>query len=161
MKKWRKIPWDERAGAAANARRHLPAMVLEYYERGRKLLAGRPEPADLHPLRLATKRLRYTLELFRPCYGQGLGSRIAALQQLQQLLGEVNDTVAASRALAENWKGRSSQRAHLEKLLRNRGTARTRGFHKHWIQTFDAPGQERWWSGYLARNSRPPGRKRA
>jgi hypothetical protein len=29
-------------------------------------------------------------------------------------------------------------------------------FRKQWVESFDAPGQEEWWTGYLARNARPP-----
>ena len=29
-------------------------------------------------------------------------------------------------------------------------------FRKQWVESFDAPGKEKWWTGYLARNARPP-----
>jgi CHAD domain-containing protein len=159
MSKSRHITWDEHAEAAKNAREHLPKLVSDYFTRGRHLLASDPDPPRLHALRLATKRLRYSLELFRPCYGAGLATRIAGLRKLQQVLGEINDTAAAQRALAEILKGASPQRARIKNFLRERGEAKAREFRKQWSEVFDAPGQEGWWTSYLTRHSRKPSRK--
>ena len=81
------IKWDERAGVAINARRQLPALVTAYYKRVRELLEDDPSAPKLHRVRLATKRLRYTLELFRACYGAGFETRMAELREVQLLLG--------------------------------------------------------------------------
>lgn len=119
----------------------------------------KPKSAEWHALRLATKRLRYTLELFRPCYGPGFRTRLAALRRLQQSLGEVNDCARAAEILAAAFGGKSPQRARVEHFLRHRGAAKTEEFRREWTQVFDAPGQERWWTGYLAQRARPPERK--
>ncbi len=156
MSKPLRITWDGYAPPAGNARKHLPELVADYFTRGRELLAGNPKPEQLHALRLATKRLRYTLELFRPCYGPGLGARLAALRELQQLLGEVNDTAAAARTLDAVLNGNSPQRIRIESFLRRQGEAKASEFRKHWSAVFDAPGQQRWWTDYLSRRSRKP-----
>jgi CHAD domain-containing protein len=148
------ITWDEPLAAADNARKYLPPLVADYFDRGRELLSHHTKPAEMHTLRLATKRLRYTLELFRPCYGPGLGIRIKALREMQQLLGEINDTVAAERTLDAVLTGKSPQRTRLESFLRRQGELKTARFRTQWREVFDAPGQERWWIGYLARRSR-------
>jgi len=148
------ITWNEQAPAADNARKYLPLLVTDYFACGRELLARHPQPAELHALRLATKRLRYTLELFRPCYGPGIRTRIAALRELQQLLGEINDTVAAERTLGAVLNGKSAQRTRVENFLRRQGELKAAAFRKQWNEVFDAPGQERWWTGYLARRSK-------
>src|SRR5579862_547252 len=101
MTKLLKIKWEEDLDVAQNARKYLPALVSNYFAVGREVLQGSPKPEELHPLRLATKRLRYTLELFKPCYGPGFKARLRALQTLQQLLGDINDTVAGTRVLTE------------------------------------------------------------
>jgi CHAD domain-containing protein len=44
-----------------------------------------------HAMRIAAKRLRYTLEIARPAYPGQLGEFIEALKQVQTLLGEVHD----------------------------------------------------------------------
>jgi CHAD domain-containing protein len=154
-----RIKWDERTGAAVNARRRLPRLVADYFARVRGLLAAEPSAAKLHRLRLATKRLRYTLELFRPCYGPALESRLAALGRIQQVLGEVNDSTAAARLLAKSMSGDSPQSVRIQRFLEERVEQKAREFQKDWTEVFDAPGQEQWWIKYLARNARTPGRR--
>ena len=97
--------WDARTAAAANARRELPRLVAAYFARVRELLADNPPPAKLHAIRLETKRMRYTLELFRPCYGPGMDTRLAALRHIQQLLGEVNDCSTTERYIGSPGPG--------------------------------------------------------
>jgi CHAD domain-containing protein len=150
-----RIRWDERSGLPVNCRKQLPPLVSAYFTRIREALAKDPAPAKMHRLRLETKRLRYTLELFRPCYGPGLETRLAALRGLQQALGDLNDSVAAQRLLSKAMK-RSAQRTHVHKFLEQRSAEQSAAFRKHWTEVFDAPGQETWWTGYLARNARKP-----
>lgn len=148
-----KIAWNARAGAAVNARRRLPLLVSAYFAQVRTILDGDPPPAQLHLVRLASKRLRYTLELFRPCYGPGLNLRLAALQRLQQLLGEVNDCAATERLLAEAIPP-STRRDRFQHFLHRRAAAKAVAFRREWRHGFDAPGRERWWLTYLATQAR-------
>ena len=146
MRKPYRATWDEQLDAAANARRELPRLAADYFARARKLLSEDPSPARLHALRLDTKRLRYTLELFRPCYGPGLEARVQSLRRVQQLLGEVNDIVTAVALLPKGARGR--------RFLQNRAQAKAQEFRKHWSVTMDAPGQADRWMAYLARMAR-------
>ncbi len=53
-----------------------------------------PEPdngAELHAMRIACKRLRYTLELFAPIYEGELKSYIKEVKSAQSLLGDLHD----------------------------------------------------------------------
>ena len=51
-------------------------------------------PPHLHELRLSIKRLRYTLEVFKPCMNEGDMTRIMpVLEEAQKLAGEVNDVL--------------------------------------------------------------------
>jgi CHAD domain-containing protein len=163
------IEWAAGAEAAENARTRLPKLVAAYFAEGRKLLGNSPAPADLHALRLATKKVRYTLEFFRSCYGKGLDERINALKSLQQMLGEINDTVAAERTIEAALGARTPEVEQMARFLRGRGEAKASEFKRHWKEVFDAPGRERWWTGYLARQARaadreptrrPPARQR-
>jgi len=158
MGKSHQVEWEEKAAAAANARRELPPLVTRYFALVRELLAKDPSPPELHRLRLATKRLRYTLELFQPCYGPGLETRMAGLRELQRLLGEVNDSVATGRMLAKALR-ESAQQARVEKFLEERAAEKAREFRKHWDEVFDAEGREQWWIEYLERQARTPGRR--
>ena len=159
MAKRNLIHWDEKAGAAQNARHQFPALVAAYFAQVREALGHRPEASELHALRLLTKRLRYTLELFRPCYGPGLRARLAALRRIQQCLGEINDCVTVASIVAESSRKESPQRKRIDQFLEQRTQALIEHFRREWIDVFDAPGKERWWTSYLARHARFPARK--
>ena len=159
MSKLRHIDWNERLDPGANARRQLPRLVADYFVAVRGWLQGNPSPPVLHQARLASKRVRYTLELFRPCYGPGLEARLKALRRLQQVLGEVNDAAATRRLLGKALTAPSPHHQLLAKFLDARAEAKAQEFRKEWTEVFDAPGQLQWWTGYLAHYGRTPGRK--
>lgn len=146
MARAQSMKWNQRAGVAANARRALPPLATAYFSRVRAFLAKDPTPRQLHALRLISKRLRYTLELFRPCYPPGLEDRLEALKKLQDWLGEVNDAVASGKLLRQSLK----REPKLRTFLQERAADKAAAFARHWKETFDAPGQEAWWTGFLA-----------
>jgi CHAD domain-containing protein len=47
--------------------------------------------AELHQMRIASKRLRYTLEAFAPCFGRRMQERISEVKLLQEFLGDIHD----------------------------------------------------------------------
>jgi CHAD domain-containing protein len=149
------IQWDERRAAAANARRILPGLAADYFREVRGFLEKDREPRELHRMRLAAKRLRYTLELFRPCYGKGLEQRLAVLKELQDALGDVNDAVVTSGMLGHK-AGRKAG-PYLTARLEEKAAE----FRRHWAESFDAPEREVWWTGYLRKSARSPGKKAA
>lgn len=73
-----------------NARRILAVRIAEFYSWAP---AARREDAGvaLHELRIAAKRLRYTLELFRDVFGDAGSSQLARVKALQEELGELHD----------------------------------------------------------------------
>jgi CHAD domain-containing protein len=146
MSKRKRATWEAGTSAAANARRELPKLAAGYFAEVRERLAENPSQVELHRVRLATKRLRYTLELFKPCYGPGLETRLAALRAIQQMLGEVNDCVAAVKVLPRGTKARE--------FVERRGTEKAAEFRTHWAEVFDTAGQERLWVGFLGRRVR-------
>src|SRR5262249_5894171 len=75
----------ETAGAA------LPRMAVKYFKAGREAANGNPSPKELHRFRIATKRFRYSLELFRPIYGPSLERQLDALRKIQNVLGKLSD----------------------------------------------------------------------
>jgi CHAD domain-containing protein len=157
MAKPRKIRWNERAGPAVNAKRRLPTRVSEYFKCVRELMAGDPAAEELHRVRLETKRLRYSLELFRACYGPGLETRIAELRRVQQVLGDLNDCATAVRHLAGRVQPRYESKT--SQFLEERIQEKAQEFRKYWVEAFDAPGRELWWTGYLSRGARAPVRR--
>ena len=48
---------------------------------------------ELHQMRIAAKRLRYTMEIFADLYGDGLNVYIKAVKKIQKYLGEMHDCV--------------------------------------------------------------------
>ena len=149
-----KIKWDERTTAAVNARRVLPDLAAGYFKEVREFLADEHDPKEFHRMRLASKRFRYTLELFRPCYGPGLEDRLDALKKLQDALGDLNDAVASGDLLG----GRTG--AKVEKFLMARAEEKAQEFRVHWTESFDAPKQEDVWLKFL-RKPHAPARKTA
>jgi putative phosphoesterase len=52
-----------------------------------------------HELRIAAKRLRYTMEIFSPLYKDGLQVQIASVKKFQDVLGEMHDFYVWSQDL--------------------------------------------------------------
>lgn len=151
-----KIKWAEATGPAENARKQLPRLASEYFASVRKLLAKDLKPAELHRMRLLSKRFRYTLELFRPCYAAGLDERISELKDIQTLLGDCNDAVVSMPIVDKALQGRPAERARIRKHLEDVAEQKAAEFRRAWAGRFDAAGREDWWTGYLSRNARPP-----
>lgn len=75
-----------RAQARAHLLRRLDAL-LEL----QSCLGDEREVEKHHALRIAAKRLRYTMELFRPLYGGDFTEALQTIKSLQEALGEVHD----------------------------------------------------------------------
>jgi CHAD domain-containing protein len=90
--------------------RHVVSTLI--YTRYEQVCAYEPILADasvetLHDLRIASKRLRYTLENFREILGDDGEIVIRQVKELQNHLGDVNDAEIASNFLQDfldNWK---------------------------------------------------------
>ena len=152
--------WNQRASAAANARRHLPRMMSKYFVEVRDALTQKQSPARLHPIRLASKKVRYTLELFRSCYRTAeFDARMEALKDVQTSLGEVNDAVAAWRLLRKMMP-HSPHREALREFLKSRAAKKAEEFRKHWAEQFDAPGAANLVDGVFGRTGWNTSQKR-
>jgi CHAD domain-containing protein len=147
MAKPKPIVWNAAAHAAENAARELPQAARAYFRQGRATCRGESSARTLHRFRLETKRFRYTLELFRPCYGPGLDRRLALLRDVQTHLGEINDCAATTEMLGKT-------RPRFRTFLKHRMSAKIAELHRFWEQTVDAAGQELWWTDYLSRFAR-------
>jgi CHAD domain-containing protein len=144
------LQWDESRPAAECARQVLPKLARDFFAQGREIVRSSPSVEDLHQLRLIVKRFRYTLELFRPCYGSGLEQRLEALKRMQDHLGAMNDCGTATALLQSDLPEANGREAFLQ-FLTTRGEEERQSFLRHWQETFDAPGQEPWWVDYLGR----------
>ena len=141
--------WDASKSAAENVAAVLPTLTEKLFERGRKAVESVDSMDALHGFRLRVKRYRYTLELFRPCYGPGMEKRLKQLKQLQDRLGFMNDC-ASARSLAEQhdpatWPGE----AEFLEFLSARADLLVRDFRTYWRESFDAPGELQSWTRYF------------
>ena len=146
-----KIRWDVSRTVAENASEKLPELARVFFEAGRSLAAKEASFESLHHFRLLTKRFRYTLELFRPCYGPGLEHRIDSLQTVQQDLGEINDCATTQDLVRKRRDLRPAQRDWLAGNLKMLAAARIAKFREHWREEFGPSTRERWWTNYLSR----------
>ena len=86
-----------------------------------------------HLMRIAAKRLRYTMEVFETLYGDVLQDRIAIVKDLQDRLGELHDCdvwIAMLEARGVNDPG-------LDLLLHDRMGARI-GAYEEFVRTWDS-----------------------
>jgi CHAD domain-containing protein len=135
------LEWDWTAGVAENVQRTLPRLADEFFHDGEATVAARGNYELLHPFRLRGKRFRYTLEVFAPCYGDALDSKLRALRGLQDRMGAISDCLVV---LTLPGMDRAAIAA-VRKLLAVRDAA----FRKYWGKTFTRRSQESW-KGLLA-----------
>lgn len=151
-----KRSWDEAVSAEENARKQLPRLAEAYFASGRTLAAGEPAAPELHAFRMKTKRFRYTLEIFRPVYGEGLDDYLAALRKVQTFLGDINDCAATRTRLDGLMAPSSPQRRRVDRFLDERQAALTSDFLKFWRGEFDSGGEEARWRAFLERTEVQP-----
>lgn len=142
--------WDLEAGWATNAARALPQWAAQFFAAGRQACSGDLSPGTLHRLRLAGKRFRYSLELFRDCYGPELEARLASLKAIQNCLGQISDCDATERLVRAEPSASGSDSLRFMVFLADERRARVAAFLAFWRDTFDAPGEETAWAAYLA-----------
>lgn len=87
---WPVADIDPNDSLATNARRILAVKVAEFYSYA-PAIAVEEAKEPLHDLRIAAKRLRYTLELFRVVFGKTGERQIERVKALQEELGELHD----------------------------------------------------------------------
>jgi hypothetical protein len=81
---------DPQAPVLENARRVLAVRIAEFYSF--EPIISYPEHSEaLHDMRISAKRLRYTLELFRPQFGKTGERQIERVKAIQEELGALHD----------------------------------------------------------------------
>jgi len=140
------MKWKSSRTVAENARLLLPKLADKYFKAGRKA-AGEEAPSakDLHRFRIATKRFRYSLELFRPVYGDTLETHIRSLRELQNVLGALSDYHSLERL----FQGDRELRAKLDRAT----SRKLREFRAAW-RAFDSDDRRERWNQYLTRKTR-------
>jgi CHAD domain-containing protein len=139
------MKWKSSSSAAENAWAVLPKMADDYFDAGRKAADGKRSSKELHRFRVATKRFRYALELFRPVYGPSLDRHLQALRGLQDSLGKVSDCQTIQLMLARD----EALQARLQRTMKRK----LKEFRRDW-RAFDSGGEHKRWKTYLSRGRR-------
>ncbi len=122
---------DPGASPGTNARRVLAVRVEELFGYA-PIIPDADATEELHDARIATKRLRYTLELFRSIFRDEGEHAIEELKDLQEELGQLHDHDVRIALIGEELSAlddltedeASPLRPGLEGLLRRERTAR-------------------------------------
>ncbi|MBY0576301.1 MAG: CHAD domain-containing protein [Gallionellaceae bacterium] len=96
--------WQQQDKAAPLARdfasRHLRKLAKRFARSGQGLDSA--DAAQLHALRIIVKKLKYSVEFFAMLYRkQKAQAHLAALSEIQEVLGQINDVAVAHRLLDE------------------------------------------------------------
>jgi hypothetical protein len=83
-------PLDPKASLALNAREILKVRIAEFYHYT-PIVHDEKAGVLMHELRIAAKRLRYTLEMFREVFGDSGERQIERVKAIQEALGDLHD----------------------------------------------------------------------
>ncbi len=92
---------DPQASVAENAPLIIAARVQDLVQ-WEPFLKDPSRVTELHEMRIAAKRLRYTLEIFAPPLGGVIPAVIERLKVLQDLLGDIHDLDVAAPLLIKS-----------------------------------------------------------
>ncbi len=109
-----RVPLTRPRRLTKTASRMLDRQIKRVKKRGRT--ARSRDEGDLHRLRIALKKLRYTAEFFAPLYGSGKVKRyLRKVKDLQNHLGQLNDSANVRSVIASllPLKGRKEDEAGL------------------------------------------------
>jgi len=137
------------ASAADNGRLIVTTRLLEtlHYE----CLAR--EPSDvrgLHDMRIAVKRLRYSMEFFGRCFGDRYRRCLDGLKALQELLGDIHDADVLIAYLEERLEEAGKRHVVGVRALRDRTSARRADLHGALLAELDRLRGENAWQELVA-----------
>jgi CHAD domain-containing protein len=140
---------DESARASASDA--VPELVRRPWHKLEKRvskLGDDPSDEELHAVRIRTKRVRYAAEAAEPVGGKPARAFAKAAEQLQDVLGELNDAVVAEHWLAE-WAqpARSPEALRGAEALAERERAEAQRHRAGWREAWEklaAPELRSW-----------------
>jgi CHAD domain-containing protein len=121
-------------------------MAQEYFKRGNEAAKTKALPRELHQFRIASKKFRYTLELFTSVYGPPLNSSLEKIGNVQRLLGDINDCDTV-RGMLSQYKAAD----RLTSWLKKRQRRKMEQFQLYWTETFATDAELREWRALLSR----------
>ena len=133
------------------ARRKLPGLAVAFFREGRRAASQDASTEQLHELRLAAKKLRYTLELFAEFYGPAADDWVVQLRTAQSLLGGINDCVVTRRLVEE-----AGGSATMVAALKRRQRRKTSEFRKAWDKDIGSAEAVKTWVHAMRHPPRKP-----
>ncbi len=133
------------------------ATVWQEFEAKQALSLDNPQPAVVHGARIATKRLRYLIEVVDAFAVPGSRENLTWLRSLQRLLGEWHDLEVLEQAMIAMVARPDFLREHLdlamgvEKLILRNRAAKVKMQEKYFRKVLDSPESPRLkeWVTYL------------
>ena len=122
---------DSQVAVGETARRILPQIAADFVERGNAASQAKVSPEKLHAFRIASKKFRYTLELFAPLYGPSVNTWLESLKGIQTVLGDINDCVTVSQMIAD-YKGSGP----VTNWIKKRQRRKIEQFSRLWLEEF-------------------------
>ena len=139
------MKWEISRSVAENASGILPKLVDKYVGRSRHAVRANASAKKLHRFRVATKKFRYTIELFMPVYGDRLDRELDAVRDLQRVLGKLHDYYVISKMLEDDRALQDKLQKLLEKKLKE--------FNSQW-RAFGSKAHIKRWKAFLAAGRR-------
>ena len=121
-------------------------MVEEFFSHGRDAVVS-SDPTHLHAFRIATKHLRYTIEITNPKHAK---QKLEKLKMIQELLGNMNDAVVAETYLRQ-LPSLSSKASKLPVKLKSKAAKHIAEFRTYWKTEFDLEGGMEEWVKWAAK----------
>ena len=145
---WQVKGLNPKATVRANGRRVVSTRLREArsYE---PLTRDAEDVPGLHNMRIAVKRLRYSTELFRGCFGKAFKTHVKQMQHLQELLGDIHDCDVLVEYLDGMLEKATPEQAVGVRALRDRKTAHRAAQHAELVAELDRLRDERFWSTIL------------
>jgi CHAD domain-containing protein len=95
--------------ARQNATRLLPRLATEFLSAMDRAIDGEIDDEEAHRLRILAKRFRYSMEYFRPCYGETMDGYINDIGNLQRAMGKMTDAGSTRELLRDLLPARSER----------------------------------------------------
>jgi CHAD domain-containing protein len=138
------------------AQQELRRRAKLFFRQGSQVAGPNADAGELHKVRIAAKKLRYTLELFADLYGPGAEDWLDRIRGAQTLLGGINDCRAV-RSLIASLGGNPK----VEAALRRKQRRKTREFQRLWSAGFAGVGPRQFTQSLRRPPRKPVARKAA
>jgi CHAD domain-containing protein len=130
------------------ASRILPDIAARHYERGERAAEAETSARKLHRFRIATKKFRYTLDLFAPLYGESVDALAGELKHIQTLLGDLND-YATVRSMLRSMTAENPDGDQIGQDIAKKRREKAEEFREYWAKTFTPAKAVQWRSDLL------------